>query len=117
MKLMEGTHILNLTECRKDEMILMNNKLMILGGVIIFIGIIILKYLNLYFINNILTKKSQKEQDKYNEMEIILSKKGAFNVPFKNARLISKENSRNDFYNFGIIISIILIIIGFMYKV
>ncbi len=92
----------------------MNSKIQFWGGIIVLIGMAILKYLNLYFINKILLKKNENEQKKYFERERILSEKGAFNVPFKNVKLSSKENSRNDFYNFGIIIGIILIIISFV---
>lgn len=92
----------------------MDNKLMFYSGLIALIGTIIRKYLNLYFINKILPKSSQNEQNKYYEIERDLSEKGAFNVPFKDGKLISTENSRNDFYNFGIVLSLILIIISFM---
>lgn len=92
----------------------MDSKLMFCSGIITLIVMIIIKYWNLYFINKILPKRSQNEQNKYYEIERNLSEKGAFNVPFKDGKLISKENSRNDFYNFGIVISLILIIISFM---
>ncbi len=79
----------------------MDSKMLFWSGIIVLIVMTSLKYLNLYFIKKVLPKKSDNEQKKYYENERILNEKSAF------------TSSRNDFYNFSIIIGIIVIIISF----
>lgn len=80
----------------------MDNKMLFWSGIIVLMIMTSLKYLNLYFINKVLPKKSNNEQKKYYKNERILNEKLAF------------TGSRNDYYNVNIIIGIILIIISFM---
>ena len=91
----------------------MDNKMLFFAGILIIVVGIISKYYNVYFIKNILPKKSLEEQKRYYEREKNLSEIGAFNIPFKDGKLMSKGNSRNDFNNFGIILGIACIILSF----
>lgn len=85
---------------------------MIITGIIFLIGGIGLKCGSKYFANNVLPKKNLKEQEKYYKNEQELSEMGAFNVPFKDGKLISKGNSRQDFYSFIIGLGVFAIIFG-----
>ncbi|KOR55614.1 hypothetical protein FDA33_10515 [Clostridium botulinum] len=89
-----------------------DNILMIISGIIFLIGGICLKFGNKYFVNNVLPKESLKEQEKYYKNEQKLSEMGAFNVPFKDGKLISKGNSRQDFYSFIVGLGVFAIIFG-----
>lgn len=89
----------------------MNNILMIIVGVVFFILGISSNYVNKYYVNNILPKRSLKEQEQYYRNEKKLSKMGAFNVPFKDGELISKGN-RENFYGFIVALGIVAIIFG-----
>ncbi len=87
----------------------------IIAGMVMCIGGIILKVFVTYFEKNILIKWSEEEQKKYWENEEILSNMGAYNVPFKNGKLISTQNNSQTFYSFIVFLGIALIICGVVF--
>jgi Tfp pilus assembly major pilin PilA len=90
-------------------------KMEIIAGIIMSIGGILLKIFTRYFEKNILIKWSEKEQKEYWEKENRLSEMGAYNVPFKDGKLIATKNNNQTFYTFIIGLGIALIIIGIIF--
>ncbi|MFQ8921939.1 MAG: hypothetical protein ACLR60_08600 [Clostridium paraputrificum] len=84
----------------------------VLGGIVLCVIGVLLKIFTRYFEKNILRERSEEEQKKYWENEKILSDMGAYNVPFKDGKLISTKNNNQTFYSFMILLGIFLIILG-----
>ncbi len=84
-----------------------------MGLIIVLLGSI-KKIFDIYYEKNILPKKSIIEQEQYKEIEIEKSKKGFYDVPFTNGKLIGHGNTIHTFNNAIIVIGIIFIIINFL---
>lgn len=87
------------------------NKL-ILVGIVFTLGGLLLKFMDIYYEKKVLPNRSLKEQEEYKRLQNELSKKGAYNVPFKDKTLISKSNTVHDRNNFIIILGIVVFILG-----
>lgn len=86
--------------------------LALVGGVIFILGGFIKKKFDIYYERNILPTKTESEQRKYHDCQQELSEKGAYNIPFKDGKLISSNNTIHDFNNAIIFVGIMLVIIG-----
>lgn len=88
---------------------------MIVVGIIMSFCGILLKIFTRYFEKNILIKWSEKEQKEYWKKENRLSEMGAYNVPFKDGKLISTKNNNQIFYTSIIGLGVALIITGIIF--
>lgn len=80
-----------------------------IGVILIIIGMM-LKFIYKYYEEKVLSKKSMKEQFDYKKQQKELSDMGAYNVPFKNSKLISTGNTIHDRNKFIIILGIFITI-------
>lgn len=83
-------------------------------GIALILGGSVLKYFNKMYEEKYLPRQSKEFQKKYWEAEKELSEKGAYNIPFKNGKLISTGNNVHDFNNMIIILGVISFGFGFI---
>lgn len=85
-------------------------------GIAFILGGFILKTFNKMYEEKYLPKQSKEFQKNYWDNEKELSIKGAYNIPFKNGKLISTGNNVHDRNNMIIVLGVISLIIGFLIK-
>ncbi|MGM8299635.1 hypothetical protein [Clostridium perfringens] len=91
----------------------MNDKsiLIITGIVVSSIFFLMIKF-NRYYEKKILPKETEVFQKLYWETEKKKSQMGAYNIPFHNGRIISKEHNKEELYKFGVVLGLVCILLG-----